>query len=56
MVSSNFAREYAAEIGLLASLGWISTVNWDGKTYSRIWRLTHNGHIALSTRGDDGQT
>lgn len=50
-VSSNFAREFASEIALLASIGWISTVTWDGCGFSRLWRLTGRGLTALNTRG-----
>lgn len=46
-VSSNFARERAEEIALLASLGWISTIAWDCHTYSRLWRMTAKGYLAL---------
>lgn len=50
-VASNFAREYAEEIALLSSIGWISTVTWDGQGFSRLWRLTGRGLTALNTRG-----
>jgi hypothetical protein len=51
-VSSDFARKYAEEVALLASLGWISTIGWDERTYSRLWRLTGRGHVALVSRSD----
>ena len=50
-VSSNFARERAEEIALLASIGWVSTVTYDGQAFSRLWRLTGRGLTALTTRG-----
>lgn len=48
--SSNFAREYAAEVALLASIGWISVVAPDGRSYDRLWRVTARGFIALKGR------
>lgn len=50
-VQSNYAREFAEEIALLASVGWISTVTPDGQGYTRLWRLTGRGLTALNTRG-----
>ena len=47
-VSSNMAREWSGEIALAASLGWISTVSLDGRTYHRVWNVTAEGVIALN--------
>lgn len=49
-VSSNTAREYAPEVALAASLGWISTVSLDGKRYLRVWNVTAEGVSALNHR------
>lgn len=46
-VSSNFAREYALEVALLASIGWISVVSPDGRAFDRCWRVTARGYMAL---------
>lgn len=42
-VSSNYARQYSAEVALAASCGWISTVALDGLTHDRTWRITFEG-------------
>lgn len=52
-VSSNFAREYALEVALLASIGWISVVTPDGTAHDRCWRVTARGYMALKGRNDD---
>lgn len=49
-VSSNFAREYSAEIALAASVGWISTVSLDGGAFSRFWSVTAEGVAAYEGR------
>lgn len=49
-VSANVAREYATEIALAASLGWISTVSLDGHRYLRVWNVTAEGVSALNHR------
>lgn len=48
--SSNFAREYAPEIALLASIGWISVVAPDGRSFDKLWRVTARGYMALKGR------
>lgn len=60
-VSSNMARELAPEVALAASMGWISTVSLDGRTYQRVWHITAEGMMVLRGResgdagaGDDG--
>lgn len=40
-ISSNFARKYAFELGLAASLGLITTETAEG--FSRQWRPTATG-------------
>lgn len=42
-VSSNYAREWSGEIALAASMGWISTVALDGRSYHRMWHITAEG-------------
>ncbi len=49
-VQSDFARTHSDALALCASLGWISTVSWDGLTYSRIWRITVAGLTALKNK------
>jgi hypothetical protein len=49
-VSSNYAREHSAVVALAASLGWISNVALDGKTYLRHWNVTAEGVTALNHR------
>ncbi len=50
-VSSTFAREYAAEVAALASLGFITT-KMTGDIFGRIWRLTPKGlhHLHATER------
>ena len=40
-VSSNMAREWATELALLASLGFITTI--EGARYGKVWRITSKG-------------
>ncbi len=55
-VSSNFARHYAAEVALAASLGWISTVTLDGLGFTRTWNITAEGVSAYQHwRSGDGR-
>ena len=49
-VQSNFSRIYALEVALAASLGWITTVDPTGQTYSRVWRITVAGLTALNNK------
>lgn len=50
-VSSNFAREFAAEVAFLASLGYISTIHPSialaDAAPSRCWRITASGLHSL---------
>jgi hypothetical protein len=48
-VSSNTAREYAVEVALAASLGWLSVVTLEGDSYTRIWNVTMEGLSAYRT-------
>lgn len=49
-VSANFARQYAPEVALAASLGWISTVSLDGTEALRHWNVTQEGVTALNNK------
>lgn len=49
-VQSDFAREYAQQIGSLASQGCISTKE-DRNTYGRLWRITPPGLQQLIAHG-----
>lgn len=49
-ISGDHSRTYAREIALLASIGWISTVSPDGKTFGRTWHITAAGFTALNNR------
>lgn len=49
-VQSNFARSMAPEVALAASLGYISVVAPDGRTYTRSWYITAAGLTALSNK------
>lgn len=49
-ISGDHARTYAREVALLASLGWISTVSPDGKTFGRTWHITAAGVTALTNK------
>jgi len=46
-IASNFAREFKHEIALTASIGWISNIKPDGRSYSPCWHLTLAGAHAL---------
>lgn len=49
-VQGNFARAYAAEVALAASLGWITTVDPNGQAYGRVWHITVAGLTALNNK------
>lgn len=49
-VQSNFAREYAVEMALCASLGFVSTVAPDGRAYGTQWYITTAGLTALTNK------
>lgn len=49
-ISGDRSRHYALEIGLLASMGWISTVSPDGRTFGRTWHITAAGVTALENK------
>lgn len=49
-VSSNIARQLSAEFALAASMGWLSVVEPDGRSYSRTWKITPEGAFALRNR------
>ncbi len=47
-VQSDFAREFATEVGALASAGLVTTrVPGKDTEYGRLWRVTHVGMSAL---------
>lgn len=48
--SSNRARKYSKEIALMASLGWISNISYDGWHWSNKWRITFEGFAALQNK------
>lgn len=47
-ISSDYARGHAIEIAILASLGWISNIAPDGRSFSRQWCITSQGLTALN--------
>lgn len=47
-VQSDWCRAMAVQVGLAASLGWLSTIAPDGRSYGPRWRLTAAGLQALS--------
>lgn len=49
-IQSDRARISAPSVALAASLGWITTVATDGKTYGGVWRITQAGLAALTHR------
>lgn len=49
-ISGDHARTYAREVALLASMGWISTVSPDGRTFGRTWHITAAGVTALTNK------
>lgn len=48
-LASNYARELATAVSFAASMGWLSTISPDGKSYSRQWHITKEGLLALET-------
>lgn len=48
-LASNYARENSIPVAFAASMGWLSTIAPDGKSYSRQWHLTKEGLLALET-------
>lgn len=46
-LQSNYARANAATVALLASMGWLSTIDPDGRAYRGQWRITEAGLSAL---------
>lgn len=49
-VSSNLSREFAREIALAASMGWITTIRADGKRHLNCWNSTESGQVALNRK------
>ena len=49
-IQSNLAREFATEIGLLASMGWVTTITHNGNAYGRVWRVTSRGLTAIDNK------
>jgi hypothetical protein len=47
---SNFAREFAQEVGALASMGFITTTDAPG-VYGNTWRITGTGLEILQKGG-----
>jgi len=48
-LASNYAREEAISVSFAASMGWVTTIAPDGKSYSRQWHITKEGLLALET-------
>jgi len=46
-IQSDFARRYAVEVCLAASMGLVSTIKPNGSGYTTQWRLTSAGITAL---------
>lgn len=49
-LQSNFARQHATTVALMASQGWLSTIDPDGTAYRGHWRLTQAGLTALGNK------
>ena len=49
-IQSDRARFRSHAVALAASLGWITTVSTDGRTYGGVWRITQAGLAALTHR------
>lgn len=48
-LASNYAREHSPAVAFAASMGWLSNIAPDGKSYSRQWHITKEGLTALQT-------
>lgn len=46
-LASNYAREHLVAVAFAASMGWLSNIAPDGKSYSRQWHITKEGLTAL---------
>lgn len=51
-IESNFARSYRYNVAFAASMGWLTTVAPDGKTFDRRWHITAEGIFAIKHRSD----
>lgn len=49
-LASNYARKHDLAVAFAASIGWISTISPDGRSYSRRWHVTMEGLVALRTK------
>lgn len=48
-LASNYAREQAVAVAFAASMGWLTTIYPDGRSFSRQWHITKEGQLALET-------
>jgi hypothetical protein len=51
-LQGDFSRALAPEVALAASLGFISTIDLDGKAYRKQWHITNAGLVALEHKED----
>ncbi len=51
-VQGDVARQLATAVALGASLGWLSTIAPNGKTYAKRWRISPAGLQALYHKDD----
>jgi hypothetical protein len=49
-LQSDYARSNALHLALAASMGWLSTIDPDGKSYRGQWRITTAGLTALQNK------
>ena len=46
-ISSNYARCNAIAVAFAASMGWLSNIAPDGRSFSRLWHVTAEGLLVL---------
>jgi hypothetical protein len=46
-LESNYARTNRIEVAFAASMGWLTIIHPDGRSYDRAWHVTNEGLFAL---------
>lgn len=49
-ISSNLAREFAREVAMAASMGWITVIRPDGRRALKFWNITEAGLTAINRK------
>lgn len=46
-IESNYARSNRVEVAFAASMGWLTVIHPDGRSYDRSWHITAEGLYAI---------